>query len=383
MIKVQPLIFIYFLIPTLQFTGFLFINLKVLAFFGIILFLFSYKFIYKSIKLKFKDIFLFSMVFIYIIIHITYSIMVSNAVGNAYFYIKLLSGIILYFLIIYSNEKVNSKIWFRLIVISVVIALLQQFPYTRTIFMSLYGSVQGYISAFPYSRASGLSVGFYVYTQVVMLMFLMYKLPMTNQIVYKKLSLFVFFGSLLSNTRSTFLLPFYYLFLELKVIFKVIIGFFIFIALLYLIENFAPIKTIYHHLLMAYESGNLDPIINSQNSSFAQRVADIFWFFELIENDFYQILFWGMGAKIAHGQEIGYFLIFTKVGILLALIFYFFPVVMVFFYLKFKNAMRYLILILPILLADLLVSGFVKYDLYILYWVFTSFYIKYNKENKS
>jgi len=378
--KIQYLIFIYFLIPTLQFTGFIFINLKVLLFFGVIIFLFLYKFLKQSVKIKYTDIFLFSIIVIYISIHITYSILNSTVIGNAYFYIKLLSGVLLYFLIIYSNEELNRKIWYHLIIISIVVAFLQQFPYTRQIMMSLYGSVQGYISNFPYSRASGLTVGFYIYTQVIMLMMLLYKLSVNNKKVSKKFNLFVFIGSLLSNTRSTFLLPFYYLFLELKFVHKIIIGILVFIAFLYLVNNFSPIKTVYHHLYLVYKSGNLNPILESQNSSFSQRVSDIFWFFDLIKTDEIKMIFWGMGAHIAQGQEIGYFLIFTKVGILLSLIFYFMPLTIVFFYLKFKKSIRFLILILPILLADLLVSGFVKYDLYILYWVFTAFYIKYNKE---
>ena len=381
--KIQLLIFTYFLIPTFQFTGFLFINLKVLAFFGIILFLVIYKFLIKLKPLKNKDIFLFSVVLIYISIHIPYSILTGVFIGNSYFYIKILSGIILYFLIIYSDEEIDSKIWYRLIVVSIFIAFLQQFPYTRTFFMAIYGSVQGYISDFPYSRASGITVGFYIYTQVLMLFYLIYSLSVRKKTTTKKFTLFVFVGSLLSNTRSTFLLPFYYLFLKLKLHYKIMIGSVIFMILLYLVENFAPIKVIYHHLFLVYESGDLSPIINSQNSSFAQRVADIFWFFDLIDKDFYQMLFWGLGSKVAEGQEIGYFLVFTKVGIILTLLFYFMPLSLAFYYLKFKLAINFLILILPILLVDFLVSGFVKYDLYILYWVFTAFYIKHNIKDEN
>jgi hypothetical protein len=376
---VQYLVFLYFIIPTFQQFGFLFIQIKIAAFTSILVLILSTR---NILLYKFKRVELLTIVFflLFFMLNMFVHFLKGILLSDLYLYIKFFAGLIIYILILYSKEVIQRKIWYVLIFINIIVAILQYIPISRDFTMFLYGSIQGNNSSGAYIRASGLVSHLYIYTQIVIMMYLILKIEAKQTMPY---SLFVFFGSLLANSRSTFLLPFYYLFMDTKFINKILITICSLLLIMYLVENYVPIKAVFHHLYLAYENSNLIPILLSKNASFSHRVEDFFHFFHLYDSFPFDLTFFGLGTEIARGQEIGWFYIFTQVGIIAGILFYIAPILLAYIKLKFRVFIKYFFMVIPIIAVDFLVTGFVKYDLYILYWVFTAFYIKCNKENKS
>jgi hypothetical protein len=373
--NVQFILFFFFIIPSFQFYGNHVLNIKILVCTLSLILLSFYEFLYKHKSFSYSSLLYVISIFGFLVVHAVFGFFSGNFTGNLYFYMKLVSGILIFLLLLFSDEVHNSRLWVFLLFATISIAVLQQTPYIRDYIIHFYGSIQGYISQFPYSRASGVSIGFYVYTQATILMFLIYKLHPVSTF-NKKFSIFILLGSLLANTRSSFILPFYYLLFEFKPISRVIAMFFGVLFIFYMSENFAPIRTIYHHFILIYESGDLSPILNTQNISFTNRILDMYDFFNLFDDHFQEIFFFGLGSDEAFGQEIGYFYLITKVGLIPAIIYYMSPIIFTLSFTSARIFIRYLLLVIPIYFVDFLVVGFAKYDLYILLWVFTSFYIK-------
>lgn len=370
---VQVLVGLHFLLPSFQFMGYSFLNFKIILTSTLVIAFFMFRVVYQRVPFFRSNFSLLITVIAILVMHLLSAVYHGGDIsGNFYLYLKLVISILLFMLV--SNlrgEKVNPQLWVLLLTLNVIVAFLQQFPWTRDVFMPLYGSVQGHISLFPYSRASGITSSFYVYTQVVVLMYLIARLGDSE---FKSRGLLL--GGIFNNTRTTILLPFYYIFCQLNTVGRMILVSVAILAFAYAVTYFAPLKAVFKHIILVYEDGSITPLLQSQNPSVYQRIEDIIRFTELWGQSFYSLMFTGLGASHADGQEVGLFYIATKVGVLLTLFYYLMPCILVFSKVSSRDGFTFLLMAIPLLIVDLAITGLAKFDLYILYWLYAGFFVR-------